>query len=43
MSREEYQAQTAKTRAARMQWWHEARFGMFVHWACMPKWAATNG
>src|SRR5437588_12965842 len=19
-------------RARRMQWWHEARFGMFVHW-----------
>ncbi|MCX5759644.1 MAG: alpha-L-fucosidase [Candidatus Hydrogenedentes bacterium] len=22
----------AKSRAKRMQWWHEARFGMFVHW-----------
>ncbi len=22
----------AKDRAKRMQWWHEARFGMFVHW-----------
>lgn len=22
----------AATRAKRMQWWHEARFGMFVHW-----------
>ena len=21
-----------KTRAQRMRWWHEARFGMFVHW-----------
>jgi alpha-L-fucosidase len=20
------------TREARMQWWHEARFGMFIHW-----------
>jgi alpha-L-fucosidase len=19
-------------RAARMKWWHEARFGMFIHW-----------
>ena len=19
-------------RARRMQWWHEARFGMFIHW-----------
>ena len=24
--------ETARSRAARMQWWHEARFGMFVHW-----------
>jgi len=22
----------AATRAERMRWWHEARFGMFVHW-----------
>jgi alpha-L-fucosidase len=22
----------APTRAKRMQWWHEARFGMFIHW-----------
>lgn len=29
---EEYQQQTAATRPERMQWWHEARFGMFVHW-----------
>jgi alpha-L-fucosidase len=21
-------------REARMRWWHEARFGMFVHWGC---------
>jgi len=21
-----------RSRAARMQWWHEARFGMFIHW-----------
>src|SRR5437016_14452070 len=20
------------TRERRMQWWHEARFGMFIHW-----------
>jgi alpha-L-fucosidase len=32
LSKEEYLAQTAATRAARMQWWSEARFGMFVHW-----------
>ncbi|MBN2048045.1 MAG: alpha-L-fucosidase [Anaerolineaceae bacterium] len=24
--------QGAHDRASRMQWWHEARFGMFVHW-----------
>src|SRR5258706_4751818 len=22
----------ADTRAKRMQWWHEAKFGMFIHW-----------
>jgi alpha-L-fucosidase len=22
----------AATRAGRMQWWHEAKFGMFIHW-----------
>ena len=32
VSKEEYLAQTAATRAERMQWWHEARFGIFVHW-----------
>jgi alpha-L-fucosidase len=25
-------AKQAATRAARMAWWHEAKFGMFVHW-----------
>ena len=24
--------ETAKQRDARMQWWREARFGMFIHW-----------
>jgi len=24
--------QGESTRAARMKWWHEARFGMFIHW-----------
>jgi len=32
MSLETYLEQTAATRPERMQWWHEARFGMFVHW-----------
>ena len=27
-----YEAEVAETRAKRMKWWHEARFGMFVHW-----------
>ena len=31
MSREEYEERTAATRDARMEWWREARFGMFVH------------
>ncbi len=22
------------TREARMEWWHKAKFGMFVHWGC---------
>jgi alpha-L-fucosidase len=25
-------AKEASTREARMQWWHEAKFGMFIHW-----------
>ena len=32
MELEEYLQQTALSRPARMAWWHEARFGMFVHW-----------
>lgn len=27
-----YLESAAQTRAGRMQWWREARFGMFVHW-----------
>ena len=27
-----YLSQTAATRPERMRWWHDARFGMFVHW-----------
>src|SRR5688572_9103679 len=26
------QAETAAERNARMQWWRDARFGMFIHW-----------
>src|SRR5436190_22865668 len=25
-------ARMSETRAKRMQWWHEAKFGMFIHW-----------
>jgi len=32
MSKEAYLAETARTRARRMKWWHDARFGMFIHW-----------
>ena len=27
-----YADETPEERAARMKWWHEARFGMFIHW-----------
>jgi alpha-L-fucosidase len=32
MNLEAYTQQTAATRSERMRWWHDARFGMFVHW-----------
>jgi alpha-L-fucosidase len=32
MDANEYFKQAAATRPQRMRWWHEARFGMFVHW-----------
>jgi alpha-L-fucosidase len=25
----------------RMQWWHEARFGMFIHWGVYSQWAGV--
>ncbi len=31
-SRKAYEAEVAKSRPRRMKWWHEARFGMFIHW-----------
>lgn len=31
LSKSAYEEQTARTRDARMKWWREARFGMFVH------------
>src|SRR3954463_5461339 len=27
-----YAAGDASDRARRLQWWHDARFGMFIHW-----------
>ena len=32
ISRREYEDKTAATRDARMAWWREARFGMFIHY-----------
>lgn len=32
LSRPEYERRTAETRDARMAWWREARFGMFIHY-----------
>ncbi len=32
MTLDDYLRQTAATRPERMRWWHEARFGMFIHW-----------
>jgi alpha-L-fucosidase len=31
-SKKEYEAEIASTRDARMTWWREARFGMFIHY-----------
>ena len=28
--------ETAAQRDARMSWWREARFGMFIHWDSIP-------
>jgi alpha-L-fucosidase len=34
-------AETSQQRNARMQWWREARFGMFVHWGLYSGLAGT--
>ena len=31
-ARKTYEDAVARTRARRMKWWNEARYGMFVHW-----------
>jgi len=41
------QTNAAETRAERMKWWHEARFGMFIHWGLYSQlgrheWAMHN-
>ncbi len=49
MTRIEYEAEVAKTRDARMDWWTKARFGMFVHYGpyavagCGEWYLATSG
>jgi len=35
------QAETPRQRDARMEWWREARFGMFVHWGLYSGMAGT--
>ena len=32
LSKPEYERELARTREARMGWWKEARFGMFIHY-----------
>ncbi len=34
-------AESAQEREARMQWWREARFGMFIHWGLYSALAGT--
>ena len=45
MAQEETQAalrqDSGQARDARMQWWREARFGMFVHWGLYSGLAGT--
>ena len=32
MNKKQYEMEIAKTRDARMKWWRDARFGLFVHY-----------
>ena len=48
LSKPEYERWTAETRDARMKWWREARFGMFVHYGLYSQlgqheWAMSLG
>jgi alpha-L-fucosidase len=36
-------AETASDRDSRMVWWHEARFGMFIHWGAYAQMAGVWG
>jgi len=31
-NKKQYEAMVERSRPQRMKWWHEARFGMFIHW-----------
>jgi len=40
-------SEASAARAARMKWWHDARFGMFIHWGAYStigrhEWAMEN-
>ena len=37
-----YDDETAQQRDARMAWWREARFGMFIHWGVYAVPAGTH-
>ena len=44
---QESDARQASTRAQRMQWWHDAKFGMFIHFGLYSvyghhEWAMEN-
>ena len=36
-------AETPQQKEARLQWWTEARFGMFIHWGSTRCRRATSG
>ena len=42
MDKETYLAETEKTRAERLVWFQEARFGMFVHWGVYAQLGRTE-
>ena len=36
-------AETAAEKEARLEWWTDARFGMFIHWGLYARPPATSG